>query len=43
MSEEEEFSTILSRIFTIWFTDGGEKHMAAALSDSAGGYPCKPV
>src|SRR5262245_6658134 len=27
----------LSSIFTIWFTDGGETHRAAAISDSAGG------
>src|SRR5437868_1497921 len=29
-------SPFRSSIFTIWFTDGGETHMAAAISDSAG-------
>src|SRR4051794_16976408 len=34
---------LFSSIFTIWFTDGGETHMAEAISVSAGGYPCRLV
>ena len=34
-------SPFFSSIFTIWFTEGGETQRAAAISDSAGGYPCR--